>query len=259
MNSIFKTRTASVASVAIFALATVAFNQPAAAQCVHGKQNTGVKSPAQGWVPLWNGVDATGWRGAKIQSFPKKGWQMKNGELSVLKNGRGGDIITQKEYSDFELVLEFKLTAAANSGIKYFAQTGLAKNVGIGLEFQILDDQRHPDAKRGEKGTRTVGALYDLIAPPEDKPACGVGVWHTARIVSKNGKIEHWLNGVKVVEYNRHSDSFRARVAASKFKKIPKFGEWEKGHILLQDHNDHVSFRNIKIRDLSVNAPVGAQ
>jgi hypothetical protein len=242
-----KTLAALAAGVA---LATLAFHPQVSAETAPAHNRLTPAEAAQGWRLLWNGVDASGWRGIKIGAFPTKGWQIKDGELSVLKNGRGGDIITEKTYSDFELTAEFKLTAGANSGIKYFAQTNLDKNSGIGLEFQILDDLKHPDAKQGKNGNRTIGSLYDLIAAPKDKPAGTVGVWHSARIVSKNGHVEHWLDGVKVVEFNRRSDSFRALVAKSKYKKFAGFGEWPKGHILLQDHNDHVSFRNIKIREL---------
>ncbi|MDR2862553.1 MAG: DUF1080 domain-containing protein [Puniceicoccales bacterium] len=205
---------------------------------------------AAGWQLLWNGTDSTGWRSIKGVDFPKKGWEIKDGVLSVLKHGGGGDIITAKQYANFELSVDFKTTPGANSGIKYFVQHGLDKHMGIGLEYQILDDARHPDAKLGKNGNRKLGSLYDLIPAPADKPAPSVGVWHTARLVVKGAHVEHWFDGVKVVEYDRHSEAFRAAVKASKYKGYKHFGEWETGHILLQDHGDNVSFRNIKIRDL---------
>jgi hypothetical protein len=205
---------------------------------------------AAGWLLLWNGADATGWRSIREKVFPEKGWRIKNGILSVLARGKGGDIITDKRYSNFELSVDFKITPKANSGIKYFAQTDLDKNAGIGLEFQILDDLRHPDAKL-HNNTRTVGGLYDLIAPDPAKPVIAPGDWHNARLLVNGAQVTHWLDGKKTVEYNRRSDDFRKLVKASKYKVFKNFGEWEDGHILLQDHNDLVHFKNIKIREIA--------
>ncbi|MBV6642882.1 MAG: DUF1080 domain-containing protein [Cyclobacteriaceae bacterium] len=217
----------------------------------------------QGWRLLWDGKSSAGWKGAKIQNFPEKGWEIKDGELTILgKDGREsagpGDIVTINSFSDFELVLEFKITEGANSGIKYFVDPGLNKGAGsaIGCEFQVLDDDKHPDAKMGVSGNRTVGSLYDLITaenlsvPGRGKQFKGVGNWNVARIVSKDGKVEHWLNNEKVVEYDRFSQMFRALVAYSKYQKWDNFGQWPEGPILLQDHGDTVSYRSIKIREL---------
>lgn len=227
-------------------------------------QNTlSEKEKAEGWRLLWDGKSTNGWRGAKLEDFPSNGWVIENGELTVLKgNGGesagGGDIVTRERFSQFELVLEFKITPGANSGIKYFCQPNLdpitgtgakaATGSAIGLEFQILDDALHPDAKLGRNGNRTVGSLYDLIPPAASKNPSPVGDWNIARILVKGKHVEHWLNGQKVLEYERGSESFRKLVAESKYKNIPGFGEWKDGHILLQDHGDRVSFRNIKIR-----------
>ncbi|MDR2512613.1 MAG: DUF1080 domain-containing protein [Puniceicoccales bacterium] len=201
---------------------------------------------AEGWQLLWNGKDASGWRGSKRKDFPPKGWSIENGTLNVLAKGKGGDIVTEKTYANFELSVDFKMTPAANSGIKYFVQPKLAN----GPEFQILDDAKHHDAKKGRDGNRTIGSLYDLIPARKDKPVGTVNTWHTARVVARGSQVEHWLDGVKVLEYDRHSNAFRARVKASKFKGVTEYGEWESGHILLQDHDDAVAFRNIKIREL---------
>jgi hypothetical protein len=130
--------------------------------------------------------------------------------------------------------------------------TELNKDVGsaIGLEFQILDDARHKDAKLGNhEGSRTVASLYDLIQAV-DKVTRPIGEWNNAKIVSKNNHVEHWFNGRKVLEFERKSPEYRQLVAGSKYKKWPGFGELPEGQILLQDHGDHVSFRNIKIKVL---------
>ncbi len=217
----------------------------------------------QGYRLLWDGKSSAGWKGAKIPNFPEKGWEMKDGELTILgKDGREsagpGDIVTINSFSDFELILEFKITEGANSGIKYFVDPGLNKGSGsaIGCEFQVLDDDKHPDAKMGVSGNRTVGSLYDLIAAENlsvegrGKQFKSVGNWNVARIVSKDGKVEHWLNNEKVVEYDRFSQMFRALVAYSKYQKWDNFGQWPEGPILLQDHGDTVSYRSIKIKEL---------
>lgn len=212
-----------------------------------------------GWMLMWDGVSTNGWRGARLNAFPESGWVIENGELIVLASGggeseAGGDIVTLEEYRDFELQLEFKLTEGANSGIKYYVDTELNQGAGsaIGLEFQILDDARHPDAKLGNhEGSRTIGSLYDLIGANPDKHVKPIGQWNHARIISKNDHVEHWLNGMKVLEYERKSDAYRKLVSESKYKIWPAFGEAEKGPILLQDHGDRVAFKNIKIKPIS--------
>lgn len=222
---------------------------------------------AAGWRLLWDGKTSEGWRSAKSDKFPAHGWSMKDGVLTVHDNkgeesAGGGDIITRKRYSDFELVADFKLTPGANSGIKIFVQpnlspidkvTGKPAGVGsaIGTEFQILDDAKHPDAKLGRNGNRTVGSLYDLIPAPANKVVAPMGEWNHARILSQGKRVEFWLNGQKTVEFERGSEAFRKLVAESKYKDIPQFGEWADGHILLQEHGNEVSFRNVKIRELS--------
>lgn len=221
---------------------------------------------ADGWKLLWNGRNTQGWRSAKSDRFPTHGWEIKDGILTVLESGgaeaaAGGDIITRDRYSNFELKVDFKITPGANSGIKYFCQPNLdpitgtgakaATGSAIGLEFQILDDERHPDAKLGRDGNRTVGSLYDLIPAASTKRPSPIGEWNTACILSRGKHVEHWLNGQKVLEYERGSPAFRELVAKSKYRNIPGFGEWPDGHILLQDHGNRVSFRNIKIQLLS--------
>ncbi len=211
-----------------------------------------------GWKLLFNGVSNIGWRGAYKTGFPEKGWQINNGLLTVLSSegkegGNGGDIVTTDMYSAFDLSFEFKLTPGANSGVKYFV-TLTENNQGsaIGLEYQILDDAVHPDAKLGRDGNRTLASLYDLIpAPKQPRFVHKIGDWNTGRIiVYPNNHVEHYLNGIKVLEYERGSQSFRDLVAISKYKIWPNFGEANEGHILLQDHGNEVSFRSIKIKPL---------
>lgn len=218
---------------------------------------------SHGWHLLWDGQTSNGWRGAKLDHFPENGWTMGDGVLTIRANDGAeaagpGDIVTTDLYSDFELELEFKITEGANSGIKYFVDPELNQGPGsaIGNEFQILDDQRHPDAEMGVAGNRTVGSLYDLIAaknleyPGRGKPFNGIGEWNKARIVSTDGHVEHWLNNVKVVEYDRFSQMFAALVAYSKYQDWEDFGRWPQGHLLLQDHGDEVQYRSIKVRKL---------
>jgi len=210
-----------------------------------------------GWKLLWDGKTVDGWRGARLESFPEKGWSIKDGLLTVHESGgaeaaNGGDIVTVDTYGAFELCLEFNITPGANSGIKYFVFPKQPNQPGsaIGLEFQVLDDDKHPDAKRGVNGNRTVASLYDLI-PAENKKVNPPGEWNHARIIAKkNGDVQHWLNGTKVVEYNRFSQIFRQLLVHSKYKRYEKFGQIPEGHILLQDHGNTVSYRNIKIREL---------
>ncbi|MGB5553412.1 MAG: DUF1080 domain-containing protein, partial [Flavobacteriaceae bacterium] len=215
----------------------------------------------KGWRLLWDGKTTNGWRGAKLKSFPEKGWEIKDGTLTVLSSGgaesaHGGDIVTNDQFSDFELSVDFKMTEGANSGIKYFVDSELNKGEGsaIGLEFQVLDDEKHPDAKEGKNGNRTVGSLYDLIRAENTdssrgKNFKGVDQWNNARIVVKGGHVEHWLNHVKVVEFDRFSQMFKALVEKSKYEKWENFGRIPEGLILLQDHGDQVSFKNVKIRE----------
>ena len=214
------------------------------------------REAAQGWTLLWDGKTTDGWRGAKRADFPPSGWEIRNDMLCVQKSeGResanGGGTVATRKYKDFELVADFEITEGANSGIKYFVDPDMNKGEGsaIGCEFQILDDQRHPDAKLGVKGNRKLGSLYDLIPAPDNKPF-RPGQFNTARIVVKGNHVEHWLNDVKLIEYDRNNQEWNALVAYSKYRDWPNFGNSESGYILLQDHGDEVHFKNIKIREL---------
>jgi len=235
--------------------------------------NLSPQERAQGWELLFDGKTTNGWRGAGKDAFPSKGWTVKNGELIVqaaqgAEAGNGGDIVTVDEYSTFELKLDFMMTEGANSGIKYFITEKYGTDQSaIGLEYQILDDAKHPDSKAGAAGNRTIASLYDLIPAHKNKIVNKPGEWNQARLVVcgtrqeewlkgnnleasefTGAHVEHWLNNRKVLEYERGTQAFYALVARSKYAQWEGFGGWPSGHILLQDHGNEVHFRSIKIR-----------
>jgi hypothetical protein len=207
---------------------------------------------------LWDGKTTSGWRGAYKTAFPEKGWEIREGILSVMPSGggesvNGGDIVTEKMYSAFELQFEFRLTRGANSGVKYFVTENEGnKGSAIGLEYQVLDDENHPDAAMGAAGNRTMASLYDLIPSlkfPQAKR--NIGEWNRGMLrVHPDGRVEHFLNGYKVVEYQRGTQMFTALVARSKYAQWKDFGMAPQGRILLQDHGDRVEYRSIKIREI---------
>lgn len=209
---------------------------------------------AKGFELLFDGTSTENFRSIENEDFPTKGWEVIDGALVANPGGgtpetRGGSILTKKEYSAFELKFDFMLTEGANSGIKY----GLGNNgPSVGLEYQILDDDVHPDAKKGINGNRTLGSLYDIIpAQKQGRFVKPPGEWNQGRIILyPDNRVEHWLNGRKVVEFTRGIDEFNELVAGSKFAEREGFGMAEKGPIHIQDHNDEVHFRSIKIREL---------
>ncbi len=216
---------------------------------------------AQGFQLLFNGKDLDGWRAVHTTEKPGKRWAVANGELSVSPSDgseTGNDIVTTEKYAAFEMVFEFKLTEGANSGVKYFVNEDFDSGgkSGIGLEYQVLDDERHPDAKQGVVGNRTLASLYDLIPSEKLEPRFQrkIGEWNQGRIVVyPNNLVRHWLNGFKVVEYQRKSNIFKALVARSKYQVWEGFGMNDAGPILLQDHGDRVSYRSVKIRRVMID------
>ena len=208
----------------------------------------------KGFKLLFDGNSTDNFKSVNGDDFPSKGWKVENGVLTVVGSGgdpdkKGGDIETREKFGPFELKFDFNFTEGANSGIKY----GLGNNgPTIGLEYQILDDENHPDAKNGIDGNRTLASLYDLIpAEKQGRFVKGPGEWNRGRIVLyPDNRAEHWLNGRKVVEFTRGSEKFNELVEASKFAGKEGFGMAEETPILIQDHNDTVHFRSLKIREL---------
>lgn len=212
---------------------------------------------AAGWRLLFDGKTLDGWRGFHNDKVPA-GWAIEDGCIKKVpaegELGRaGGDLITADQFDNFEFSVEWKLSKRGNSGIKYLISESLPPTgrSGISFEYQVLDDEAHPDARQGIAGNRTAGSLYDLIPASKDKKLNPPGEFNQTRIVVKGNHIEHWLNGVKVVEFERGGEKLKQHIAASKFKDTKGFGETAKGHILLQDHGDAVWYRNIKIRSLN--------
>lgn len=230
---------------------------------------------AQGWELLFDGKTTTGWRGAHREEFPERGWRVENGELVVeaadgAESGNGGDIVTMGTYQQFEFQLDFMLSEGANSGIKYFiTEQYNPDGSAIGLEYQLLDDERHPDARQGTAGNRTLASLYDLIPAVDSKPQPSPGQWQHAYLVVHGTRrtdwpnlsyrhrepevfsgafVEHWLDHTLVLRYERGNQAFQALVARSKYADWEGFGQWQSGHLLLQDHGDAVRFRSIKVR-----------
>jgi hypothetical protein len=206
----------------------------------------------EGWKLLFDGKTPAGWMNAKSKVFPSAGWEIKDGTLSVNpETGKGGDIVTTDKYGSFELIVDFKYSLGANSGIKYFVDTETNNGAlsSIGCEYQVLDDRLHPDAKAGINGNRTLAGLYDLIAPKNQRDN-GANKWNRAIIIVKGNHVQHWLNGQMTVEYDRGTPEWRELVATSKYKNYSGFGEVAEGRILLQDHGNLVWYKNIKIKEI---------
>jgi hypothetical protein len=200
--------------------------------------------PAGGWKELFDGKTTTGWHLYK-KPGPVEGWQVVDGAL--VRQGKGGDLVTDEEFGDFELSLEWKLPAGGNSGIFYRAPEDAAVIWHHAIEYQILDNGAHNDGKNQK---RSAGSAYDLYEPVRDvtKP---IGEWNETRIIARGNHVEHWLNGTKLLEFEIGSPDWTARVAASKFKPYAEFGKTTKGKISLQDHGNVVSFRDIRIRPIT--------
>ena len=198
---------------------------------------------ATGWKLLFDGRTTRGWRGFNKPEFPAQGWVVENGSLKHVANGGGGDIISLERFRDFELEWDWRIPAGANNGLKYFITE--ERRSAIGHEYQLIDDSL---VKEGKAST---ASFYDVLPPRADKPRKPSGEWNHSRVLARGNHVEHWLNQVKVLEYEMGSDEVKAAIARSKFKNVPGFGLPLKGHILLTDHHDEASFRNLKIRELA--------
>jgi len=196
---------------------------------------------AAGWKLLFDGKSAAGWRGFKATA-PDPGWQARDGALSPDPK-RSRDIISQEQFGDFDLAFDWKISPKGNSGVMFHVIEEGDQTYWSGPEYQVLDNSR------GEPPQQRAGALYDLY-PPVGVVTKPVGEFNQGRIVVRRGKVQHWLNGVKVVEYDMNSADFKDRVAKSKFRIWKQFGASPRGHIAIQNHGDEVWYRNIKIRAL---------
>lgn len=196
-----------------------------------------------GWKLLFDGKTTKGWRSFGKQTFPEKGWEVKDGELQLEAKSKAGDIITEEKFSDFDLTWEWKVPKGANNGVKYFILE--ERREAIGHEYQMMDDKDRPINKG------STASFYEVVPPTPDSPLKPFGEWNQSRVLVQGNHVEHWLNGKKVVEYELGSEEVLAAVQKSKFKSVEGFGKKQNGHILLTYHNDAVSYRNIKIRRLS--------
>jgi hypothetical protein len=196
-----------------------------------------------GWKLLFDGQSLNGWRSYKKPEAPSKGWEINNGILTCVAGAHGGDMITVGEFDNFDLQWDWRVPAKSNNGIKYLVTE--ERPSAPGPEYQMIDDAIVADSPK-----QSTASFYDVIAPAPDKPLKPVGEWNHSRILVQGNHVEHWLNGKKVLTYELGSPEVRAAVAASKFKKSAGFGEKIKGHILLTEHHDEASYKNIKILEL---------
>jgi hypothetical protein len=203
-----------------------------------------------GWKMLFDGSTLNGWRGYKRPDASGTRWAIEDGMLTLPKHDgkdtRGArDLISTGTYSQFELAWDWRISEGGNSGLKYFVLEDM--DSAIGHEYQMIDDERHADAKVGPK--RQTSALYDVLAAA-NRPLRPAGQWNESRVSVKGSTVEHWLNGTKVLSYELGSPALKSAVAASKFKEVARFGTPQKGHILVQDHGDQVWYKSIRIRAL---------
>ena len=197
---------------------------------------------AAGWKLLFDGQSLNGWRSFKKPDPPESGLEVKDGALTCVKGGKGGDLITADTFDDFELAWEWKMPPRSNNGVKYFITE--ERRSAVGHEYQLLDDARTKDP------LSSCASFYLVVAPSPDKKVMPFGEWNFSRILVRGNHVEHWLNGAKVLEYECGDPKILEQVARTKFKNTPGFGTKLRGHILLTYHTDECWFRNLKIREL---------
>lgn len=229
--------------VSPFALAVLILSLPCAAKA----DALSAEEKADGWVSLFDGNSFNGWRVYLRQGPPTAGWAIERGMLRTVPGVKGDQLITEKQFDDFELRWEWRIAPAGNNGIKYLVTEARPK--APGHEYQMLDDEKHLDALRGD--SHKTAAFYDVLPPAADKPLKPVGEWNASAIVIRGNNVEHWLNGRLVLTYQFDSDALKAALAKSKFKAFDDFGKKASGHIMLTYHNDECWFRNIRIRELN--------
>jgi len=222
-------------------------------------QKANVLTPLEqknGWILMFDGKNTSGWRSAYGTGFPKHGWVVKDGELrgeltEGAESGDAGDIVTLKKYRNFEIAFDWKLGKGGNSGVKYFIEERLPKPVKgsqAGYEYQLIDDADYIYMDKHLPQDLKTASIYDVVAAK--KPDVKMNVWHRSKILVNNNHIEHWLDGVKVLDVNRGTEEFKSGVTDSKYKDYQGFSSIPEGHILLQDHGHSVAFRNIKLKEL---------
>ena len=214
---------------------------------VQKKRRSEGRGRGSGWIVLFDGKSTDAWRGYRRDSFPTVGWTIEDGALKTIVGGDRVDLITKEKFRNFEFECEWRVSPGGNSGIIYLVTEDEPDSWRTGPEMQILDDERHPDGKNPKT---SAGALYDLIAPSADKALMPVGQYNKIRLIVKDGHVEHWLNGRKIVEYRLGSPELQRLIAQSKFKDMPHFAKAREGHIALQHHGEEVYFRKIRIRRL---------
>ena len=225
----------------------------AAVAVVQGARDTNEAKGTQEqgkWTPLFNGKDLKGWRAYKKPDASGTRWTVVDGMLTIASSGAGDtrgarDLITDATFEQFDLRWEWKIAQGGNSGVKYFVLED--QDSAIGHEYQLIDDERHPDAKIGPH--RQTAALYDVF-PAHDRPLKPAGEWNTSEVIVKGKHVTHLLNGKTVLEYDLESPELKAAIAKSKFKDVARFGKLQPGHILVQDHGDQVWYRKIEIKNL---------
>ena len=216
------------------------------APCFAADNELSADEKSAGWRLLFDGKTTTGWRAIGKLEFPAKGWVVADGALKHEAKGGGGDIVTADDFESFELTWDWKIAEVGNSGVKYNLPD---KNKGVGFEYQMLDDEKHPDGIKGGRLHQT-GGLYDLMEPSADKKVNPVGQWNHSRILVDGNKVEHWLNGAKTLAFEIASADLKERIAKSKYKSAPGFGDKKASPILIQDHGDEVSVKNMKLRPI---------